>query len=57
MLDQRLKILIVSVAILLIGSVAKAESFPADIVDFAPESNWYGWIIRNNNETGEGKHS
>jgi len=43
------------VAILLTAQITKAESIPADVVNFAPESNWYGWIIRNNNETGRGQ--
>lgn len=32
-----------------------AESFEADVADFAPSSNWYTWFIRSSNETGHGQ--
>jgi len=43
------------VAVLLIGNIAKAESLPADVAEFAPESDAYAWFVRQFNETGRGQ--
>lgn len=46
---------LIAVGILCSAGLAKADSPVGDVVQFAPASNWYAWVIRYLNETGRGQ--